>query len=81
MVDVVGAGFVEAPERIVRQRRKVDDGVEAAEVGRRDVADVLADRRHRRRLLTEIAAFVEIRVEAGDVVTGLASTPAMTEPI
>ena len=42
MVDRVGQALVELAQRVVRERREVDDGVEALEVGRLDVADVAA---------------------------------------
>ena len=43
LVDVVGELGIEVAEWIVRQRGEVDDGVDALEIGRLDVADVPAD--------------------------------------
>ena len=82
MIDVVGAGFVQATERIVRERGEVNDGVEAAKIRRLDVADVLANRRHSGQVGAEVAALVEIGVEPGDVVAGRAGGRSiMTEPM
>ena len=68
MVDVVGPVGVEVPERDVRQRRQVDDGVEAPQVVRGDVADILIYRGRRVVVLAEDAVAEECRIEAHDVV-------------
>ena len=70
MVDVVRAGFVETPQRIVGQGGEVDDRSKAAQIGRYDVPDVLANRRDGPRLMAEVASLVQIGIEADDGVTG-----------
>ena len=67
---------VEVAERIVRERREMDDRVEAREVGRRDVADVGDRALDALRLGAEVAAAVEARVEPDDVVPGVGEVAA-----
>ena len=67
-VDVVGPLLVQIADGVVRECREMHDRVEAVEVRRRDVADVAAHRRDRREVCAEVAALVEARVEADDVV-------------
>ena len=69
MVDLVRARGIEVPERVVRDRREVDDGVEAPQVIDLDVPDVQAKRRHRVGLRPERAALEPERVEPRHVVT------------
>ena len=73
---------VEIAERVVGERGQVDDRVEASEIRGRDVADV--ERRATARSVRrspEVAARVEERVEADDVVPGIAKHGASTEPM
>ncbi len=65
VIDVEGGRRVEIAERIVRERREVQHGVEAVEVGRRDVAHVLADPRDLGEGASEVAALEQATVEAG----------------
>ena len=46
MIDVVGKAGPEIAERIVGERGKMDDRVDALEVGELDVARIFADGRH-----------------------------------
>jgi hypothetical protein len=68
VVDVEGQLGVQVAERIVRQRGEVDDGVHALEVGARDVAEVLANRRHVGTGPDVGARLEQVAVEADDVV-------------
>jgi hypothetical protein len=67
VVDLVGEVRVEIAQRIIRQRREVDDRVEALQVGLLDVAHVLAQVRNVNRRVAVRAKAVQIRVDAGDV--------------
>ena len=74
MIDVVGEFGVEIAERIVRQRRQMDDRVEAVEIGRRHVAHVLADAPAPATICAAGrigAALIEIAVAADDLVARL----------
>src|SRR5205085_10540377 len=62
---------VQVAERVVRERREVDDGVEAGQVRRGYVADVPRQLVQAPDLRPEVAATVEERVQADDVVAGL----------
>ena len=62
---VVRQRLVEIAERVVRERREMDDGIDSLEVGRLDVANVATDlRRGRCRQRLEVAAVVERRCRA-----------------
>ena len=71
VVDLLGPGLVQVADRIVRERRQVDHGVEGAQVGRLQVADVLADRRNRYRVAGDRAVVEVAGVEPDDVVAAL----------
>ena len=60
--------MVEAAQWIVRERGQVDDRLEPGEVGGPDVADVAEAPDNAARLGAEVAAAVEVGVEALDVV-------------
>ncbi len=68
MVDVVRPVGIEVPERVVRQRRQVDDGVEASQVVRGDVADIFVDRRCPVVVAAEDTVAEECRIEAHHIV-------------
>ena len=70
LVDVVGGLRVEVADRVVADRREVQDGVEALEIRDLDVADVLAQRLDLGRRGAEHARGEQIRVEPDDVVAG-----------
>ncbi len=69
-IDLSRQLFVELAERIVRQRRQMDDPVESLEQVGRDIANVRAKRGEVVHPLEEVAPFIEERVEPGHVVTG-----------
>ncbi len=76
-VDVVRPLLVEVADRVVRQRRQVDDRVEPLEVRRRHVADVASHASgSRARSVAEVASLVEARVEPDDVVARARRAPA-----
>ena len=67
-VDVVGPLLVEVADRIVGERRQVDDRVEPLEVRGRHVANVAMHGHDRPEVAPEVAPAVEARVEPDDVV-------------
>ncbi len=69
MVDVVGDLRCERTERVVRQRREVDDGVETGEVLDPHIADVDGHAGRILRCRTEGAFGEQACVEADDLVT------------
>src|SRR5919198_1648276 len=71
VVHVVGPRGVQVAERVVRERREVDDGVEPSQIGGAHVAEGPPKLLHPPELRAEIAAAVEERVEADDVVARL----------
>ena len=70
-VDVVGAGGVQIPHRVVGEPGEVDHRVEALEIARPDRADVLADapRAGAEGGGAHVAALEEVGVEPGDRVS------------
>ena len=70
VIDVVGNLRIQIAERIVRQRREVDDRIEAGQARHVQVADVGAHRRNLRALRAQRAVLEEIGVQSDDVVTG-----------
>ena len=72
MVDGVGQIRVEIAERIVGERREMNDGVEAFKIVGERVARVLGDGRERRNDAARVigATPVEVDVIAGDVMPG-----------
>ncbi len=71
-VDVLGPASVQVAERVVGERRQVDDRVEAGEVLRADVAHVRASSVDRLLDRVEVAAGVVGGVQADDLVPGAA---------
>ena len=69
MVDVVRDLGIQVAERIVGERRDVQDGVDSFEVSRVDAANVGADRGNVDDAGAERAGGVEVAVEADDVVS------------
>src|SRR6266545_1332999 len=67
VVHVVRRLRAEVAHRVVRDRRQVEDRVEAAEISRRDVADVHPQRLDLCNALVQGAPLVEIRVQADDL--------------
>src|SRR5204862_3399914 len=68
MVDVERAVIAQAAERIVRQGREMHHRVEAAKIGRRHVANVLADRGDGTAVAAERAVFVKVGVQPCNIV-------------
>lgn len=71
-VDRVGPALVQVAEGIVRQRREVHDRIESFEVGGSHVAHVEIQRGPELGGLSEVAAAVAERIEADDVMPGVA---------
>src|SRR5918995_3252212 len=71
VVDVVRELRVEVTERIVRKRRKVDDGFETLEMAGLDVAEIKPDAGDRLPAIPEAARLVKAGVEPHHLVTGL----------
>ena len=71
VIDVVRQLGVEVAERVVRERREMDDRVESLEIAPPDVADVLPDVPDPRERVAEGAGLVEVTVEAGHLVPGV----------
>ncbi len=72
VVDLVGQPRIQIAERIIRQRRQMDHGVEAGEISLRQVANVFANFRDRGRRSAEVATREPVGVHAHHVVTRLA---------
>ena len=70
MVDVVGRLRVEVADRVVADRREVDDGVEAVEVLALDVADVACSDSTSACAAPKVQAAKRSRVESDDLVAG-----------
>ena len=64
-VDVIGAGRVDIPHRVVGQAREMNNPVRAVEIGSRDRADILADDPVRARHVRQRAFFEVEGIEAG----------------
>ena len=70
MVDVIGPVRVQVAQRVVGQRRQVDDAVEAAQVLDRDVAHILSNRGDRDGAVAEETIAEERGIETDDIVAG-----------
>ncbi len=70
MIDVVGELRIEIPDRIVRQRGEMHDGIEALEIGPGQVAEVFPNFGDAGRWLAEVAASVKVGIEADHFVPG-----------
>ena len=71
MIDLVRQRRVQIAQRIVGERRQMDDGIEAAQIRDLEGADVLAEGRDRLAPGTERRAAIEVSVDAGHLVPGL----------
>ena len=63
MVDIVSKFCIEVTQRIIRQRRKMDDRIETIEIFLLQIADVFADFRNLGCRLPELAAGKKVRVK------------------
>ena len=72
VVDVVGQLRIQVAQRVVRERRQVDDGVEALEVSSSRRRGCPSGSRDLREALAERAGLVEVAVEPDDLVARLA---------
>src|SRR4030095_3281106 len=70
MIDVVSQLGVEVSEGVVRERRQVNDGIEAVQETTIHVAQIGADLADGRRRGTKIAPIVKPDVEPGNLVPG-----------
>jgi hypothetical protein len=68
VINVECARLVQTAERIVGKRRQVNDRIEPTKISRFDVSNILSEDRVRLVVWAEIAAFIEKRVQARDVV-------------